>query len=255
MSHEVHTPATPLESVPSRFVEPRPEVLVAGSATPPPGLTGESGRVAQEIIELGDRELGRLGQDLHDGICQQLVSIAFAADLVRRDLAAKSPSEAVRVARITELLDNVITQARNLSHTLCPVSLGGNGLGVALRELATSISRGFRVACEVDCAESVVFRNQAVATHLYRIAQEAVQFAIQHAGASRILISLHLEGEAISLSISDNGPQHPDHDSSEFDALWMLMRCRAAMAGGKLEMRRDPLAGTIVICHCQRNLA
>lgn len=255
MSHEVHTPATPLAPVPPRFVEPQPGLLAAGPVSQPPGLTGESGRLAKEIIELGDRELSRLGQDLHDGICQQLVSIAFAADMVRRDLAAKSPSEAVRVARITELLDNVITQARNLSHTLCPVSLGGNGLGVALRELATSISRGFRVACEVDCVEGVVLRNQAVATHLYRIAQEAVQFAIKHAGASRILISLHLEGEAISLSISDNGSEHPDRECRELDALWTLMQYRAAMAGGTLEKRRDPLAGTVVTCHCLRPLA
>ena len=63
-------------------------------------------RLEQEIIEIGDRDLSRLGQDLHDGICQQLVSIAFASDLLRRDLVAKLPSEAVRVAGITALLDN-----------------------------------------------------------------------------------------------------------------------------------------------------
>ena len=142
----------------------------------------ERKRLEQEVIEMSDREQCRLGQNLHDGICQQLVSIAFATDLLRRDLAAKSPPEAVRVARITALLDNAITQARNLSHALYPVSLVGNGLGVALRELASSISRGFQVICEVDCPEAVLIRDHAVATHLYRIAQEAVQNATKHNG-------------------------------------------------------------------------
>src|SRR6185437_10533413 len=55
----------------------------------------------KEVLELNDRERSQLGRDLHDGICQQLVSIAFATDLLRRDLAAKSPGEAVRAAKIT----------------------------------------------------------------------------------------------------------------------------------------------------------
>jgi signal transduction histidine kinase len=246
MSHDIHTRATGQEPVVSSLVE-HPEERPVSAASE---KINECNHLDRLIIEFGDRELNRLGQDLHDGICQQLVSIAFAADLVRRDLAAKSPAEAVRVARITGLLDSVITQARNLAHTLSPVSLVGNGLGVALRELATSISRVYRIACEVDCAEGVVVRDQAVAVHLYRIAQEAVHYAIKHAEASRILISLHTEGESISLSISDNGLDRPTRESRDLDAGWTIMKCRAAMAGGTVEMRRDPLAGTVVTCHC-----
>ena len=85
----------------------------------------------REVIEINDRERSRLGQDLHDGICQQLVSIAFATDLLRRDLIAKSPGEAVRAAKINALLDSAITQARNLSHALCPVNLAGDRLAAA----------------------------------------------------------------------------------------------------------------------------
>lgn len=216
-------------------------------------ITGRKS-LEQEAIEISDSELCRLGQDLHDGICQQLVSIAFATDLLRRDLVVKSPPEAIRVARITALLDNVITQSRNLAHTLCPVNLVGNGLGIALRELAGSVSRGFRMACEADCAEGILIPDQAVATHLYRIAQEAVKNATKHANASRILISLQQEGDTIHLSIIDNGMENDGAERNLGSGLG-IMKYRAIMAGGGFEIRRNPLGGTIVSCNCPRKVS
>lgn len=216
-------------------------------------ITGRKS-LEQEAIEMSDSELSRLGQDLHDGICQQLVSIAFATDLLRRDLVVKSPPEAVRVARITALLDNVITQARNLAHTICPVNLVGNGLGIALRELAASVSRGFRMVCEADCAEGILIPDRAVATHLYRIAQEAVQNATKHANASRVLISLQQEGDMIHLSITDNG-QKVEGAECNLGAGLSIMKYRASMAGGGLEIQRNPFGGTIVSCNCPRKMS
>ena len=215
----------------------------------------ERKRLEQDIIEMGDRDLSRLGQDLHDGICQQLVSIAFASDLLRRDLMAKMPSEAVRVARITALLDNAITQARNLSHTLCPVNLTGNGLGIALRELASSTTRGFRVVCEADCQEGVLIQDHAVATHLYRIALEAVQCAMKHANAGKILISLRRDSDTIQLSITDDGVETGTQASHEYGVELNIMRYRANMAGGTLEIRSNPFGGNVVTCACLQRLA
>lgn len=210
----------------------------------------ERKRLEQDIIEMGDRDLSRLGQDLHDGICQQLVSIAFASDLLRRDLMAKLPSEAVRVARITSLLDNAITQARNLSHTLCPVNLTGNGLGAALRELAGSTTHGFRVVCEADCQEGVMIEDHAIATHLYRIALEAVECAMKHANAGKILISLRREGETVHLAITDDGAEHPAEPPHDLAVELSIMKYRANMAGGALEVRPNPFGGNVVACAC-----
>jgi PAS domain S-box-containing protein len=208
----------------------------------------ERKRLEQEIIEMSDREQTRLGQHLHDGICQQLVSIAFATDLLRRDLVAKSPPEAVRIARITALLDNAITQARNLSHALCPVNLTGNGLGIALREFAMSMNRGSQMICEVDCPENISIRDAAVATHVYRIAQEAVQNAIKLAEATRVVIMLFNEGENIHIRVSDNGRRVPDAAAATFETGLNIMRYRAGMAGGGLEVEYGPDGGTTISC-------
>ncbi len=214
----------------------------------------ESKKLEQEVIEMSDREQTRLGQELHDGICQQLVSIAFATDLLRRDLVSKSPPEAVRVAKITELLDSAITQARHLSQALCPVNLVGNGLGIALRELASSISWGLRIACEVDCGEGILILDRAVATHLYRIAQEAVQRATKCASATRILISISQERETIHLSVTDNGVKNGERDKHANDTEFGILKYRASLAGGGLEVQRNPSGGTIVSCHCPQKM-
>ena len=202
----------------------------------------------REVIEINDRERSRLGRDLHDGICQQLVSIAFATDLLRRDLMAKSPGEAVRAAKITALLDSAITQARNLSHALCPVNLAGDGLAVALRALAGTVSHGSRVVCGADCSEAVFVHDHAVATHLYRIAQETVQNAMKHTNATQILVRLFQEADSIHLSVTDNGLGTNKEDERDFDIGLEIIKFRTTMAGGRLQVERNPAGGTMVSC-------
>ena len=157
------------------------------------------------MTEISDREQRRLGLDLHDGICQQLVSVAFAADILRKDLMVKSPPDALRLARITGLLDNAIIQARTLSQALYPVNLVGSGLGFALGELANRTGQGRQFICQANCDEDVTITNHALATHLYHIAQEAVQNAAQHADPSHITMSLARRGDSVCLTITDDG--------------------------------------------------
>ena len=206
----------------------------------------------REVIEINDRERSRLGQDLHDGICQQLVSIAFATDLLRRDLIAKSPGEAIRAARITSLLDSAISQARNLSHALCPVNLAGDGLPVALRALAGSVSHGSGIVCDADCSESVFIHDYAVATHLYRIAQESVHNAIKHAHPSQILIRLSQAGDCIHLSITDNGLRSDEDGERNFGIGLSIIKFRTNMAGGRVQIQKNAAGGTVISCAFQQ---
>ncbi len=206
----------------------------------------ERKKLERDVIEICDREQRRLGQDLHDAVCQQLVSIAFATDLLRRDLIAKSPMEADRAGRIAALLDDAISQTRNLSHQLCPLNLAGDGLGAALRELADGASMGIQVVYKPQFGEDVAIDDHAVATHLYRIAQEAVQNAIKHARATRIHICLLREGESVCLTISDNGTGIARTGINGNGMGMSNMRYRTSIAGGRLEIKQSPAGGTIV---------
>jgi len=209
----------------------------------------------REIIEINDRERSQLGQDLHDGICQQLVSIAFATDLLRRDLLAKSPGEAVRAAKITALLDSAITQARNLSQALCPLNLAGDGLTLALRGLAANISHGSGVVCGADCSDSAFIHDFAVATHLYRIAQEAVQIALKHSNPSQILIRLSQDEDCIHLSVTDNGMRSNPEEEHNFEIGLSIIKFRTNMAGGRLSVQHTPSGGTTISCAFQQKTA
>ena len=207
----------------------------------------------KEVIEINDRERSQLGRDLHDGICQQLVSIAFATDLLRRDLQAKSPGEAVRAEKITSLLDTAISQARNLSHALCPVNLAGDGLAVALRSLAGSVNQGSGVVCGADSSEKVFIHDHAVATHLYRIAQEAVRNAIKHASPTQVLIRLEQDGNVVRLSVTDNGSSADEEAEKKFKVGLNVIKFRAKMAGARLQVERNPSGGTVIDCSIQQN--
>ncbi len=205
----------------------------------------------KEVVEDGDRELSRLGMDLHDGICQQLVGIAFATDLLRRDLLGKSPGEAFRAAKITALLDAAISQARNLSQVLSPVNLTGNGLEEALRSLAENVSRESGVSCVADFGSPIFMDDHILATHLYRIAQSAVQNSLRHAYPSQILIRLSQKGETLCLKISDNSLLMDETCEREYEAGLGIVRLRADLAGAVLRVERAVAGESSVTCAFQ----
>ena len=67
-------------------------------------------RSEQQILEISDREQARIGQDLHDGLCQKLVSLAFDNNSLEQKLAERSAPEAESVREMGDLLDDAITE-------------------------------------------------------------------------------------------------------------------------------------------------
>src|SRR4030095_4064656 len=106
-----------------------------------------------------------------------------------RQLAAASRPETAQAEKISGLLDSAITEARQLARGLFPVQLEADGLVSALKELSAGVSNRFRIDCEVQCQEEISIRDNVVATHLYRIAQEAVNNARRHGRAAHISIN------------------------------------------------------------------
>ena len=205
-------------------------------------------KLEKQIVEISDREQARIGQDLHDDLCQQLISIAFACKILEGKLWAKSLPEAEHAGDIAHVLDRAITKAREVARGLYPVKIASGGLSSALGELAANVSSQFHTDCAAECAENVPVSDIAVATHLYRIAQEAVANAVRHSRATHIVIGLHLVEGAVTLSVSDDGIGMP----AELDRLTGMglhtMQYRARIVGGRLEIQRRESGGTKVIC-------
>jgi PAS domain S-box-containing protein len=204
-------------------------------------------RLEREILEISDREQARLGQDLHDSLCQKLVSLAFDNDSLEQKLAARAVPETDAARQMGVLLDDAITEARSLSRGLFPVQLEKDGLAVALKQLAASVSFRFPVECRLECAQSISIRDNAVATHLYRIAQEAVNNAVKHSQARTILIQLTETDGRMELRVSDDGIGISFPLKSSGMGMH-TMEYRARTIGGSLSVGRGPERGTVVSC-------
>jgi PAS domain S-box-containing protein len=211
----------------------------------------ERQRLERQILEISDREQARIGQEIHDGLCQQLVSLAFDANSLEQRLREAGRSETTVARRIVEFLDEAITEARQLSRGLFPVRLEAEGLPSALEELANSTSERFRINCRFESNEGAAVNSKAIATHLYRIAQEAINNSVRHGQASSIQIQLHRAGEQLELRVEDDGTgrEVPAPESGKLSGMGLyIMDYRARAIGGTLRLGPSAAGGTTVSC-------
>jgi PAS domain S-box-containing protein len=208
----------------------------------------EQKRAEREILEISEREQARIGQDLHDSLCQQLVSLAFDANSLQRKFAAHELPEAVIAGRLARVLDQAITESRRLARGLFPIRLQAEGLASALEELAQSISHRFPVQCRFDCPQPVPVKDHAVATHLYRIAQEALNNSLKHAQAGTLSIQLRSDAGSLELRVQDDGIGLPETPARPGGMGLHIMHYRAATLGATLCIGPGPAGGTIVSC-------
>lgn len=204
-------------------------------------------RLEQEVLNISEQEQRRIGQDLHDGICQQLAGIELMAQVLEQALAARAKKYSTQAGQIAAHVREAITQTRLLAHGLCPVVLESEGLMSALQELAHTTAKMFGVDCVFRCAHPVRIHDNTIATHLYRIAQEAVGNALKHGKARHLEIGLAAEANRVFLAVKDDGLGIPDPPPRNGAGL-RIMQYRAGMIGGSVVVQRDPAGGTTVAC-------
>jgi PAS domain S-box-containing protein len=209
-------------------------------------------QLEKQVLEISDREQARLGRDLHDGLCQLLVGIGFKANALKMDLEKSSTTEAVAAERIGQRITEAIKMARNLSHGLCLANSVSENLCSALTQLAQNTTADYGVLCETDCSVGDRFTAPDVATHIFRIAQEAVHNAVKHAKPTRISIRLAAENGNAVLSVADDGCGIALPAATKRSGLGLeIMKHRASVICGSLEVRTLPAAdgrGTVVTC-------
>jgi PAS domain S-box-containing protein len=212
-------------------------------------------RLEREILEISEREQRRMGQELHDSLGQQLTGIAIISKVLQQKLRRAASDAADTAGEIARLVNEAVSQTRQLSHGLHPVALDEKGLMSALQALATTTERVFGVACAFRCDRPVLVRNTSIGTHLYRIAQEAVTNAVRHGKAGRIWLRLSAENDRAFLTIENDGRDFPARLPRGRGMGLQVMNYRAEMIGGTLIVERRPEGGTRVICTCSLHLA
>jgi len=208
----------------------------------------ERRELEKKILEISEREQNRIGQDLHDGLCQHLAGIEFRILSLKQKLEGKSRKQAAETTELAKLVRQGIDQARTLARGLSPVMLDTHGLMDALKDLAASTEKVFKISCSLNCPIPVLIRDNAVATHLYRIAQEAVHNAIRHGKAKSVVIYLLKQNHRIVLIVKDDGVGFPRKLRKHKGMGLRLMQYRARMVGGSLVVQHEPDGGTSIIC-------
>jgi PAS domain S-box-containing protein len=235
--------------------------LIAWSSTMLPGNNGtpnlviatgiditEREQLEKAILNISAREQRRIGQDLHDGLGQHLTGIAFMAKVHEARLAEKHIDETADAAKLVKLVNEAIDKTRELARGLLPVVSDEHGLMSALQLWAAEVEDIFNVPCRFQCDTPVLIRDDGIATHLYHIAQEAVHNALKHGHPKSIWIGLTAERERGTLLVKDDGAGIAEVREHSQGMGLHIMNYRANMIGGVLDVRPNPIRGTIVTC-------
>lgn len=207
----------------------------------------------KELISIADREQRRIGQDLHDGLGQQLTAIELMCQSLRSDLQEASPEVKEQLSAMSGFLRQAITQTRSLAHGLTAFMLDASGLQGALAELVDSTDKLGRVKCRFICQAPVRLKDRETAGHLYRIAQEALNNALKHAHATEITVTLAERSGSVILRVSDDGVGLPKTPTGGNGVGLQVMLHRAATIGATLTVDSKRSKGLTVTCTLRRS--
>ncbi|MFB3827237.1 MAG: sensor histidine kinase [Bryobacteraceae bacterium] len=204
---------------------------------------------ALDALRAQDAERARAARFLHDDVGQSLSAAGLQLDLLRMDLEASIPGIGGRTAEIQQVLEGVMQRVRDFSYELNPEVAERAGLHAALDRLAGRVRKTFPGALRL-MADAPLRLPPEIATAFYRIAQEAVQNAVQHSGCTQIEVLVKSTAKGPALEIRDNGkgfdPGDPVNAARGVGIL--AMEQYAGQAGLKLSVRSAP-QGTVVKAH------
>jgi len=203
------------------------------------------------ILEISDREQQRLGQELHDGLCQHLTAVAFMARAVALRLKNHRVIEVKDLEKISELVNEAAIDARNMARGLHAAEVDAARLLPALRDL---VSREiWKTPCRLKLKTKLNLQDDAVASHVYRLLREAVINAHKHAQAKEIGVEISQSNGNIIFSVTDDGVGLPA-GRNHFPGLgFLIMKSRARSLGGRLEIKRPQRGGTRVALYLSRS--
>ncbi|HLF97506.1 MAG TPA: MASE1 domain-containing protein [Methylococcaceae bacterium] len=230
-----------------RRVRQRTDELTCANLELQTALTARR-RMQMEMNQIGEERQKTMGQELHDGLGQQLTGIALLVTSLGETLGVKSIPEVAAVRQVERLLGEAIAMVRSLSRGLYPVALESGGLPSALNHLAENARGLSGVQCTVRCGTGLQAIDKSTALNLYRIAQEAVSNALRHGKARRIEIELSGVGGKYALSVKDNGVGFPSQNPKTNGTLGLRsMQCRTELIGATFEVRENPDGGSWVV--------
>jgi PAS domain S-box-containing protein len=208
-------------------------------------------QMERELVQVASRAQQRIGEDLHDSVGQELTALNLMAGTLAESLESDPANASKLVKRMKQGLKRSQKELRAVLRGLLPVAVDSAGLMAALTELANRTHQDRQMTCTFECPEPVKVADNLTATHLFLIAQEAVQNAVKHARPRKIRISLHANHQLV-LQVACDGIGMPARPEANEGLGLRIMRNRAALIGAHLSIEPDEPTGTVVTCRLMR---
>ncbi|MDB6075543.1 MAG: sensor protein fixL [Verrucomicrobiaceae bacterium] len=238
-----------VEAVGSAFTDERGQALQVVMHDISERKAAEARREAlgREITNASEREQRRIGQDLHDDICQRLAAVKMNMQDLEEKLAEQAPMLMDDADSIVDRLTDAIRITRGLARGLSPVDIEAGGLGMALAALVRSSRELLGIECELETPDDPPDLKPQEATELYRIAQEAISNAAKHGVAGLVRVLLRETEDGLMLRVSNNGrPFDPAKTNTQGMGL-AIMRYRAESIGASLEFELLPPDASVAV--------
>lgn len=208
----------------------------------------ERERLEKVVLEISERERRSIGHELHDALGQHLTGTAVIGQVLAEKLQERGAAEAPEARKLVGLIKTGIDQTRQMAKGLLLADIDAEGLTIALREFCASTAAQSRIECLFEGEDHVALAENGVASHLFRIAQEAVRNAVRHGRARRVVVHLGIVDHRLRLRVVDDGVGLPPSPERGTGLGLRIMEHRALIVGASFAVERRPEGGTVVVC-------
>lgn len=208
-------------------------------------------RLERELLEISNNIMTRIGQDIHDDLCQDLAGISVLGATLVGSLTREGNPQAKLAARITETASQTARHAKQIARELYPAEFEATGIVSAVTQLVNSKRSDTGPELTLAIQDGLFIHGSEKAIQLFRILQEAFNNALKHSGATRIKVSMAMNHEVIEIEVADNGTGIARTDGPSQGMGLKILKYRANVINGKLRIKTDE-NGTVVSCRVAR---
>ena len=203
--------------------------------------------VLRDLVDIQERDRRLVAYEIHDGLAQQLTGTMYSFQIFQQ-LRERSPDEAEKAfAQGMDLLTESLAESRRLINGLRPPILDDHGIVDAIDYLVCETGKLGDLTIEFEADFPQVRLAPNLENTIFRIAQESLTNIRKHSQSPRAEVALRRQEDGIRLTIRDWGTGFDPQQVADDRFGLRSIRDRAALVGGKAEIRSVPEQGTEVV--------
>jgi PAS domain S-box-containing protein len=211
----------------------------------------ERKRLERALREATHREHQRLGQEIHDGLGQELTGLAYIASSLATQAARAGSPFANDLTKLVDVARHTIETCRSIARGVSPLTESRGSLVQSLQKIADLAGASGHACVDFEAIENAPLTLLSESRdQLHRITQEAVNNALKHSNADNIEVTIQIDPTLVRIQVADNGrglhPSGAEQTGFGIDG----MRQRAATIGARLRVETRRRGGAAVVCEC-----